>query len=153
MRDSAVSRIKKNATAGAVARSAPCAACAAPAPSQLAAQLGRPRPDESLTNPSEVEQHRARRLEVADPRVGEARHAGAVDDAVVCRPRDLHHRLLDQLALVVEARRRPDLAHARDRHLGQVDHGARVRAAEVADVREREGAALEVRRLQLARLG
>ena len=38
-------------------------------------------------------------------------------------------------------------------HLGQVDDGARVGAADVADVGEGEGAPLEVGGLELARLG
>jgi hypothetical protein len=50
-------------------------------------------------------------------------------------------------------RRRPRLAQPRDGDLGQVDDGPRVGAAQVANVGEREGAALEVGHAELARGG
>ena len=49
----------------------------------------------------QVEEHELRVLEVRDPRVGEARHRGTVDDAVVGAPAHVHHARLDEVARLV----------------------------------------------------
>ena len=51
-------------------------------------------------------QHHARRvLQVLLPQVGEATHGGTVDDAMICRPADLHDASRDHLTTGVEPRK------------------------------------------------
>mmetsp|Transcript_13570 Transcript_13570/g.39658 ORF Transcript_13570/g.39658 Transcript_13570/m.39658 type:complete len:504 (+) Transcript_13570:153-1664(+) len=100
---------------------------------------------------SEGEEHGRGLLEVADPGVGEAGHHRPVDDAVVGRPAHLHDALPHERARLVVPRDRARLSEAGDGDLGQVDDGAGVGAAEVADVGEGEGAPLQVGDRELAR--
>eukprot|EP00754_Rhynchopus_humris_P019640 Rhum_TRINITY_DN14648_c11_g1::Rhum_TRINITY_DN14648_c11_g1_i1::g.107604::m.107604 len=92
-----------------------------------------------------LEEHGGRVLEELLPDVREAHHGGAVDDTVVRRPRDVQDvLLLDRTRLGVVARLLGNLAQGADGHLGRHDDGRHVRATDAADVRQREGAVLQV---------
>lgn len=52
----------------------------------------------------EVQHHAGRVLQVLLPQVGEAAHGGAIDDAMIRRPADIHDVSSDHLTVGVEAR-------------------------------------------------
>mmetsp|Transcript_22311 Transcript_22311/g.54508 ORF Transcript_22311/g.54508 Transcript_22311/m.54508 type:complete len:244 (+) Transcript_22311:20-751(+) len=97
-----------------------------------------------------VEHHGGGLLEVALDGVVERRHGDAVEHAVVGAPRDVHEVRAAHVAALVEARLDAYLGERRDGHLGQQQHGRGARAAHRANVGQRDGAAAQVGRRQLA---
>ena len=82
--------------------------------------------------------------------LGSSRHSGPVHDPVVGTPAEVANVLLHDVVIPVKRGHGPHAANAQDRQLLLHNHGAQVRAADVANVGHGDGASGHVGRRQLA---
>src|ERR1700761_6392739 len=103
-----------------------------------------------VTGPSQ--KHGGRFFDELPERLQEAGAGRTIDDPVIAGQRDGHHRrgldlVADHHSALLAC------AHCHDRGMRRVDHGGEILDAEHAEIGDREGAALELLRLQLLGAG